>query len=216
MKTIIFDFDDTLQESESFFEGALGNTSKYLSKKYELDYDLVYKKSMQIYRKKGPNYKLLFNDCLSYFKIYSDKEVKKLVSIFYSYNNEEINKENYNVIRILNKKNRIIILTKGKKIKQEKRIKSFLKDIKIENIYYADDMGYSKPSIELLEEVIKKSKIKKENCFVIGDSPISDIAPASYLSIKCIRIKNGFYKKYKSKFNERTIEKLPELLKIFK
>lgn len=86
-----------------------------------------------------------------------------------------------------NRKYRLIAVTNGTKIAQEKKLRtSGLIDI-FDAVYISEDVGFNKPSKEYFDIVFKEEGItSKEEVVIIGDSLTSDILGGNNASIDTI------------------------------
>jgi HAD superfamily hydrolase (TIGR01549 family) len=103
----------------------------------------------------------------------------------------------------LAKKFRIILLTSGNKENIKQLMKKYGIDKYIEKYYFTRELGMKKPSIDLLEMILKDNNIDKEDCVVVGDDIIKDHMPAKLLGIKTVLY---------SKFVDNIISDFKELL----
>ena len=81
------------------------------------------------------------------------------------------------------------------------------------------DVKVMKPDIRIFEYALDKANCKPQDACMIGDRLDNDVLPAKALGMKTVWIKQGFATLQKPASQDEepdyTIEKLPELLKIF-
>lgn len=221
IKTVIFDFDDTLYEVNNFLNCKFKKISKYFSKRYNLNENKVFNRMKTINEKRGPEYKKLFNETMLKFNIKLKKnELNEVLNIIHSddecITKVKMKKADLKFLKYLkSNKIRIIILTKGSRKKQISRINKLKLNTLADKIIYVEDAGYSKSNLVFFKNLIKKYKINVNECLIVGDNPISDLVCAKILGIKTIRILRGYNKKYKKTILEDyQIKKLNEIKEI--
>ena len=61
-------------------------------------------------------------------------------------------------------------------------------------IIASDEVGVTKPNLEIFERVIKLVNLNPEDCVMVGDRLDNDIFPANKIGMKTIWIRNGLAK----------------------
>ena len=89
-------------------------------------------------------------------------------------------------LHALKARGKIYLITNGTPQAQYGRLDSLGLRTFFDGIYVSDEIGFAKPDVRFFEYLLKKEKLSKEECLVIGDSPSSDIAGANAAKIPCI------------------------------
>lgn len=103
----------------------------------------------------------------------------------------------------LAKKYKIILLTSGNKEKVMELMQRYKIKKYIARFYFTRELGIKKPSIDLLERIIKENNIDRRKSIVVGDDVIKDHMPAKLLGMKTVLY---------SKFVDRVISDFEKLL----
>ena len=82
MKAILFDLDNTLYDGKQYNLGAFNKIAKYLSKKYSLSRQEIYKKLVNLWKKKTSMYPHLFDDLLNSLDL--KNELENIIKIVYN------------------------------------------------------------------------------------------------------------------------------------
>jgi len=205
METIILDFNDTIDDNFEVKKEALEKTLKGFGKSKEL---IVKKVLVEIDRVDmlHPDWDMIKIVSTALMNIAPKIVEEKAVSIASEYMkyraaHARLNPSFVKTAPALAKKFKIIILTSGNKEHIMQLIHKYKISKYIEKFYFTNEMGLKKPSIELLEKVIKENKIDKNKCIVVGDDIIKDHMPAKLLGIKTV-LYSKFVDKLISDFNE--------------
>ena len=188
VKALIFDLDDTLYYEMTYVRGALKEVSKYLSRKYEVNSEKLYKKSLEILKKDGRG--KIFNELC---KIYSiSEEISILVEIYRESKPKlKLYEDSIKIIEYAKKNNiKTGIITDGNSKVQWNKIYSLGLDKLIDKIIVTDDYGpgYSKPHEKAYTEITRIFNLKFEECMYIGDNPSKDFVGAISLGMQTRRI----------------------------
>lgn len=238
-KAIIFDFDDTLgdfRKVKRYAESVLG---KYINKKYGKKYKISRKKFCKEFDNLDYKFvdigkrlkELAFYNRILWLEQFfmnhdidvSDKEIIKLVKLYWNAVNTKINllphaKEI--LIYLKNKGYKLAMLSDGDgtrtlkmdRINHTKITKYF--DI----IVTGDDINSTKPDIKFYKKILNKIKVKPKECIMVGDKPPFDLELAKKLGMKTIWIKYGrFYERNKKKrfdYVDYEIKDLKEIMKL--
>jgi len=199
-KIIIFDLDGVLINSMNNMEIAW----KYTSIKYGL------KIKFEEYRK---NIGLPFDTITKNLKIKNNRENIKESYSFYSkkyFNKIKLYPNVRSVLQYLRKKKYIIALITSKdKIRTKKIISLF--NLKFKYIFTPNNSIKPKPYPHQINKIIQLEKVKKKNCYYVGDMNI-DAKFASNAGVNFIFTSYGFEKKkVKSKLNISNIKQLKNI-----
>ncbi|MBI2075733.1 MAG: HAD hydrolase-like protein [Candidatus Aenigmarchaeota archaeon] len=218
IRYVVFDFDDTLYDTNLYFISAFEAISSYLADKFKIDKGMIRSRLLKTLKEKGPSYTKLFDDTLRHFNIHSGSTVKKLVEIFYAAPTSSIKLYNDAKIFIDMLKSKgcvLILMTDGSFVKQGRRIGALRLDQTMDYILYCNDLGYKKPSYRLYEHLLKFLKCLPQDILVVGDRP-TDYIGAKGFGIASARILRGEYKKIKlGKYEaDFTVDSLVDLFSI--
>jgi putative hydrolase of the HAD superfamily len=214
MKAIFFDLDNTFYDVRQYYFGAFKEISNYLSKKYRIPKEKIYKILKKLWKKNTSLYPNLFDDLLNIFGL--KKELKNVIKLFNSYEGKL--KPYPDVITILKelkkRQYKLGIITDGNVKRQERKIKllGIKKFLKI--IIYTKNIK-PKPSEKPFLIAIKKLKVNPQNIFYVADNPLIDFEGAKKIGMKTIRLKRGeFTKMPRNKYIDFEIKKFKGLLRI--
>ena len=200
-KIIIFDLDGVLINSIKNMEISW----KYTSKKFGLNI------KFEQYQK---NIGLPFENITKNLKIFKNREKIKRSYNFFSnkyFNKIKIYPDVKKVLKYLQKKKYIIAVITSKYKARAKKIISFNK-LKFRYVLTPNNLIKPKPYPDQIYKILKIEKIKKKNCYYIGDMNI-DAKFARNAGVNFIFTSYGYeVKKVKSKIK---INKFKQLTKIF-
>ena len=202
MKTLILDFDDTIDDNFTVKKEAL----TYVLKKFSAD-DLSIKRVLiEIERVDlaHPDWNMedIVTTALENILGIERKKAIKIAKDYQEYRKKHarLDASFVKAVPKLAEKFRIILLTSGDKESIKQLMKKYDVDKYIEKYYFTNELGMKKPSIDLLEMILKDNNISKEDCVVVGDDIIKDLMPAKLLGIKTV-LYSKFVDKIISDFN---------------
>jgi len=205
MKTLILDFNDTIDDNFAVKKEAL----THVLKKFNAD-DLSIKKVLVEIDKVDlahPDWSMedIVATALKNILGIERKKATKIAENYQEYRKKHARLDTSFVKAApkLAERFRIILLTSGNKESIKQLMKKYGIDKYIEKYYFTKELGMKKPSIDLLEMILKDNNIDKEDCIVVGDDIIKDHMPAKLLGIKTILY---------SKFVDNIISDFKELL----
>lgn len=191
---LVFDLDDTLYPEITYVKSGIEEVSIFLHKDFELDKHEIYLKMLSLLKRNGRG--KIFNDILDEYGIYSNKNLKKCISV-YRKHSPHIHlygdaKRCINRFKNLKK----YIITDGNIIVQRNKINSLRLVEHFEKIIptYQYGITFSKPSVKCFKKILNYEKIKPHKMVYIGDNPYKDFVNIKKLGIRTIRIKRGAYK----------------------
>jgi len=200
---IFFDLDDTLFPTTNFVKKAREKSFNAMIDKGLNEDNLEQLKINfeKVYKLEGTNSQTHYQNLLSkYYKIKSP-EIEKLVAIaIISYYSEKENMKTfprtYEILKKLQKKFILAIISSGDGIKQWDKIYR----LKLDKYFNKENILITKSSnFEKNEEGYKKifekysKKYETKNIWMIGDREDNDIIPAKKIGFKTIRIGTGKY-----------------------
>jgi len=218
IKAIIFDLDNTLIDfmrmkriscevamDAMISAGLKINKERGLKIMFQLysEYGFEYQKIFQVFLKKvlgKIDYGIMASGIVAY------RRVKE--GLLYPYPN---------VVPTLDKlreKYRLAILSDAPKIQAWIRLVAMEIQNKFDIIITFDETKSKKPSLKPFLYILKKLKLKPEECLMIGDSLKRDIAPAKSLDFKTVFAKYGEDKEKAKVKPDYIINNIKDLLKI--
>ncbi|MHA1270963.1 MAG: HAD family hydrolase [Candidatus Helarchaeota archaeon] len=155
---------------------------------------------------------ILFNKTLENL---SDEEIniiRKIADLKINYYHQTLKSK----IPIMNGAKELLSLLKNRRIKlavcsstPKLNVYSILKKIKLfhyfDIIITGDNVKVGKPNPQAFNLAVKKLKVNKEECYLIGDS-IHDVIASKRAGIKCIAVCTGFHSK------DELLKEKPDLL----
>jgi len=221
IKAILFDLDDTLYEEKQFVAGGFKTVAEYLSIKYRVDYDKVFKilkddfekglrrknfdvllKKLAIEKEPVENLVKIYREHLPAISLYPDAKItlKSLKSCGFKLG---LITDGYPVVQ----RNKILALG----------IKDFFEFIIINDV----DKGLSKRDESSFKRIFSLLKVRPENTIYVGDNPLKDFFAAKKLGVITVRVKRkkGEYKNlkvspfYEANYTIFSLLKLEEIIK---
>lgn len=187
-KAIIFDIKSTLINQEFAYEAQWANTIAELQLKQEVEGENLGKliKNLTVTDIK--------NTLMKYRDMESDEQIRAMKNELgidklgeYNYKKEKKYRGITSFFSELYKDNKIILcaIAYGDMSGIDKFEKSYLASLFRGRIYKADTAE------EAMEIALKSIAVEPEECVMIGDSMVNDIAPAKKLGMQTIRVKQG-------------------------
>jgi|Deesub1362A_J573_1020465.scaffolds.fasta_scaffold00432_25 putative hydrolase of the HAD superfamily len=220
IKAILFDLDDTLYEEKQFVMSGFKVVSQYLSRKYALDQDKIFKILKDSFRN-GLRRKN-FNVLLKELNLESEnvetlvKMYREHLSTIALYPDARIVLEHLRNLNLF----KLGLITDGYPITQKNKINSLRIQRHFDSIII-NDLGknISKLRLEPFKKMLFLLKVKPVNAIYVGDNPLKDFINPKKLGIYTVRVKRagGEYSKINVKKNldaDSTITSLLELFKI--
>lgn len=215
MKTIFFDLDNTLYNTEQYYLGAFENIVEYLRNNYKIDKNKSYQFLVDLWKKKSSAYPRLFDDLLDHFNIKED--VKVIVQIFNKHPIESCYLY-YDSISMLKKLKhegyKIGIITDGNVHRQKRKIESSSLKNLVDDVTYTNE-SKPKPSSLPFINALNKMRIRPSDAIYVADNPFLDFKGAKIVGMKTTRILRGEFAGIKGGDDiDYTIRDLNELWKV--
>jgi len=218
IKAIIFDLDDTLYPEKMFVMSGFQAVSKYLSKKYDIPYEIIFIKLKKGFER-GIR-KNNFNVLLGELKIKDDMVLNKIIEIYrHHFPNISLDSDTEKVIKELSVKFKLALVTDGYPLTQKNKITAlelskYFDLIKINDI----SRGENKKNLEIFSKIIKQIGEKNNNMVFVGDNPLKDFNIPKKLGLYTVRMirKDGIYNHIQEnlEFIDYTIKDMGELFKV--
>lgn len=215
MKAVIFDLDNTLYDVEQYYLGAFKGIAEYLSRKYNLSKQEIFKRLVNLWSEKTSMYSHLFDELLDLFNL--GNELGNVIKIFNNYDGGL--KPYPDVIPTLKELKRwgykLGIITDGNVGRQKRKIKLLGLDGFFDVIVFTKGLGNPKPSEIPFQEAINELKINPQKSFYVGDNPLIDFEGAKKIGMNTIRLLKGEFRNMpKNEYVDYEIEELKELFAV--
>ena len=211
-KNIIFDLDGTILDTLSSITDAVNETLKIFKKNYFYSCDEI-KKFI------GHGNKFLIKKA---FKIVDDNfdltkimQVYSLLQLNISLKKTKIFPGLYDVLKKIKKKYKIYIATNKQYDTTLKIIKNFFNIDFFNDIIAQTEKTLKKPDPDIINQIIERNNLKKNECLYVGDSEI-DLLTAKNANIDFCLVKYGYgqYGNFDESFSKFIIFEPQELLNI--
>lgn len=220
IKLIVFDLDDTLYDEFQFVQNGFKEVAKYLSNKYAIHVDELYKVMLELLNKYGRG--TIFNKLCEKYNF--NEEIMNLVEIYRNAKGKfKLYDDSYEVLKKLQHNYKLGIITDGKAAVQWNKIKCLGIENFFDKIIVTDDFGreYWKPHEYSYKKMLEYFKCEPKEAIYIGDNPAKDFIGARKVGFYTVRIirecgdnmKLEEEKGYEADF---TINNLKELINIIK
>ncbi|MGE7120743.1 HAD family hydrolase [Peribacillus sp. NPDC046944] len=216
---VIFDMDDTLYPEYDFVKSGLKAVDNHLSFNNIKGF---YEIAILLFNKGVRNN--LFNKTLEFLNVgYSELDIQNLVFVYRNHTpNISLSDETINIIKWLNRKYKMGLITDGFLTTQEKKVKALELDKYFDVLIYSDQYGREnwKPSNVPYLKVMEHFKLDGPHLLYVGDNATKDFISAKKLGWLTIQIQTeqGIYKnlsvdtEYEAHYKITSISKLRELL----
>lgn len=187
IKTVIFDLDDTLYNEKDFVKGGFSDVCKYLSQKYNSDYNRLLAEADEILSEKGRG--AVF-DILCKRHSY-EENISKLVNIYRkAMPNLKLYEDSIYIMGKLKGKYKLGLITDGLAAVQWNKIRLLNIEGFFDKIIVTDDLGrdYWKPNEFAYNEILKYFNIKAAEAVYVGDNPHKDFIGARKAGMNTVRI----------------------------
>jgi putative hydrolase of the HAD superfamily len=191
MKAIFFDLDNTLYDTHRYYLGAFEKISDYLSSKFQINKEQIYKFLVNLWGEKSSMYSHLFDDLLEHQNLSHDL-IPDLLKIFNEHQIEKIDlyKDVIPVLKNLGKNYKIGLITDGTVSRQSRKIQSLEIEKFFDVVIFTKNLE-PKPSPKPYNEALDKTGIKSQDSIYVGDNPLLDFKGAKQVGMKTIRVRRG-------------------------
>lgn len=224
IKAVFFDLDNTLTDWRDSRKAIHFWISKEFGKRFDelfskVEYEFVGKTLDPL----DYNVNVWFKETFRRLKIeISESKLKRLEKKYWDIGLKKM-KKGVALIKVLTrlKKYKLIMVTDS-----DGYLNNHIKNKKLsilgirkyfDLIVTSNDTGKNKPDLELWRRGLKKFNLKGDECFMVGDKPEMDLAPAKKLGMQTIWIKVGKWsamrKRKKFKYVDHEITRLEQVLK---
>ena len=221
---IVFDLDEVLYDEKTYVISGFRTVSEFLEKDEAIPKKIIFE---YLKRRLKNGRERIFNDLLDNFRIYSQKNLKKCISVYRTHTPKiKLYSDAKDCLKRL-KNYPLYIVTDGNKIVQKNKIKALNLENHIKKTILTSNYGLrnSKPSTFCFQKICDMEKTSPTNLVYIGDDPHKDFVGLKREGFKTIRLFKGRFKNerlskefeadYKIKslkeINEKFIKKISEI-----
>ncbi len=234
IKAIIFDFDETVAKSNEPIWHANNRLAEEFLKRYSIYPPTALKILYDVdkeYIEKGTGKTPEYYDRRIWFKEFfrrtgikvTKEEINRYVKIYW----EEMMKHarffpgTKAMLKRLKKSRKLAIYTDcdGKNGIKQERMKKLGAEEYFDVIITGNHVGQNKPSRKMYEKILKKLKVKPEECIMVGDQPKKDLELGKKLGMITVWIKQGWRAKQYTEtphYVDHEIRNILELEKLIK
>jgi len=196
IKNILFDIDGTLFPTNEFAELARRKAIRAMIRMgLKANEEELYKRLIQIIRKKGPNYSKHFDVlCRSLNAKSSSKFVAAAVA---AYHDTKMSIQPYpevpNMLLALRDSGySLYVATNGDSVKQWDKLIRLGIALYFNDVFVSSDLKEEK-GVRFYKKILKRLKADAAECFMVGDREDADIIPAKEIGMRTIRVRKGKY-----------------------
>jgi len=190
---IVFDLDEVLYDEKTYVISGFRTVSEFLEKDEAIPKKIIFeylKRRLKNCRER------IFNDLLDNFRIYSQKNLKKCISVYRTHTPKiKLYSDAKDCLKRL-KDYPLYIVTDGNKIVQKNKIKALNLENHIKKAILTSNYGLrnSKPSTFCFQKICDMEKTLPTNLVYIGDDPHKDFVGLKREGFKTIRLFKGRFK----------------------
>lgn len=215
MKAMTFDLDNTLYDVSQYYLGGFREIAEYLSKKYNLSSQKIYKKLKDIWDEKTSMHHHLFDDALDFFSC--KKELNRILGMFNDYEGELRPYPHVALIleELKKRKYKLGIITDGDVDRQKRKVRLLGLGGLFDEIILTKELGSLKPSVVPFQEMINRLGVTPQESLYVGDNPLLDFEGAKKAGMKTVRLLKGEFKDMlKNEYIDYEIREFKDLLSL--
>ena len=190
---IVFDLDEVLYDEKTYVISGFRTVSEFLEKDEAIPKKIIFE---YLKRRLKNGRERIFNDLLDNFRIYSQKNLKKCISVYRTHTPKiKLYSDAKDCLKRL-KNYPLYIVTDGNKIVQKNKIKALNLENHIKKIILTSnyELRNSKPSTFCFQKICDMEKTSPTNLVYIGDDPHKDFVGLKREGFKTIRLFKGRFK----------------------
>ena len=190
---IVFDLDEVLYDEKTYVISGFRTVSEFLEKDEAIPKKIIFeylKRRLKNCRER------IFNDLLDNFRIYSQKNLKKCISVYRTHTPKiKLYSDAKDCLKRL-KNYPLYIVTDGNKMVQKNKIKALNLENHVKKTILTSNYGLrnSKPSTFCFQKICDMEKTSPTNLVYIGDDPHKDFVGLKREGFKTIRLFKGRFK----------------------
>ena len=190
---IVFDLDEVLYDEKTYVISGFRAVSEFLEKDEAIPKKIIFE---YLKRRLKNGRERIFNDLLDNFRIYSQKNLKKCISVYRTHTPKiKLYSDAKDCLKRL-KNYPLYIVTDGNKIVQKNKIKALNLENHVKKTILTSNYGLrnSKPSTFCFQKICDMEKTSPTNLVYIGDDPHKDFVGLKREGFKTIRLFKGRFK----------------------
>ena len=190
---IVFDLDEVLYDEKTYVISGFRAVSEFLEKDEAIPKKIIFE---YLKRRLKNGRERIFNDLLDNFRIYSQKNLKKCISVYRTHTPKiKLYSDAKDCLKRL-KNYPLYIVTDGNKMVQKNKIKALNLENHIKKTILTSNYGLrnSKPSTFCFQKICDMEKTSPTNLVYIGDDPHKDFVGLKREGFKTIRLFKGRFK----------------------
>ncbi len=214
MNVIFFDLDNTLYDSEIYYDRAFKSISEFLQKEFKVEQESSFDFLYSNWKKTTSMYNQMFDDVINKFdlkistfdlvKIFNEQEVYE----------SDLFSDTIPVLQKLSNKFKLGIITDGDVSRQKRKLRNCKLHDFANFVIYTKEIE-PKPSPKPFQHALNQLSSSTVRPFYVADNPKIDFKGAKQLNFSTIRIIRGEFKNIDSdEYVDYSIEKLYEIEKI--
>ena len=190
---IVFDLDEVLYDEKTYVISGFRAVSEFLEKDEAIPKKIIFeylKRRLKNCRER------IFNDLLDNFRIYSQKNLEKCISVYRTHTPKiKLYSDAKDCLKRL-KNYPLYIVTDGNKMVQKNKIKALNLENHVKKTILTSNYGLrnSKPSTFCFQKICDMEKTSPTNLVYIGDDPHKDFVGLKREGFKTIRLFKGRFK----------------------
>ncbi|MEO0142519.1 MAG: HAD family hydrolase [candidate division WOR-3 bacterium] len=191
LKIIIFDLDGTLYTStevyQKFAEAAYHTYAKLKNTTIEQAKEILERRREELKRERG--YAVPYTLALLSFGIPIEEWHKENIKFFNAGDYLKPNSELKDVLIQLKKRYKLAVFTNNNRIQTQRILKAIGIEALFDYVFTYESFNLIKPDPKIFKMVIKRLKVKPEECLMVGDRYDVDLNPAKELGMKIYEVK---------------------------
>lgn len=190
---IVFDLDEVLYDEKTYVISGFRTVSEFLEKDEAIPKKIIFE---YLKRRLKNGRERIFNDLLDNFRIYSQKNLEKCISVYRTHTPKiKLYSDAKDCLKRL-KNYPLYIVTDGNKIVQKNKIKALNLENHVKKTILTSNYGLrnSKPSTFCFQKICDMEKTSPTNLVYIGDDPHKDFVGLKREGFKTIRLFKGRFK----------------------
>ena len=190
---IVFDLDEVLYDEKTYVISGFRAVSEFLEKDEAIPKKIIFE---YLKRRLKNGRERIFNDLLDNFRIYSQKNLEKCISVYRTHTPKiKLYSDAKDCLKRL-KNYPLYIVTDGNKMVQKNKIKALNLENHVKKTILTSNYGSrnSKPSTFCFQKICDMEKTSPTNLVYIGDDPHKDFVGLKREGFKTIRLFKGRFK----------------------
>ena len=190
---IVFDLDEVLYDEKTYVISGFRAVSEFLEKDEAIPKKIIFE---YLKRRLKNGRERIFNDLLDNFRIYSQKNLEKYISVYRTHTPKiKLYSDAKDCLKRL-KNYPLYIVTDGNKMVQKNKIKALNLENHVKKTILTSNYGLrnSKPSTFCFQKICDMEKTSPTNLVYIGDDPHKDFVGLKREGFKTIRLFKGRFK----------------------